>query len=318
MNLKLISFLFLSRQRRSNDDLEEVDMEDQRNRKTEDGRRGGHCCVKQTVNPDTFNGDGSFGGYLMHFEMVSELNGWNEEEMMMHLAVSLRDEALQVIRSLPIEERRSYQGMVNALTKRYDPINKAEVSRAQLSLLHRKTGEELPKLAQTVKELVASTYPELGGLGETFEKLCRNHFIDALGSSHLKRSVWEANPCTLDAAVIRALECETFDEAERLRSGERGLVADRRMEIRDINVKSEKQENGEIKQLTELVHGLTGVVNGLAMKMSHWEEAWKENLRCYKCGKWGHKKEDCKQGRIFTCYTCGKVGHLSQNCPDTY
>ena len=62
--------------------------------------------------------------------------------------------------------------------------------------------------------------------------------------------------------------------------------------------------------------------------------------RCHHCGKWGHKKEHCREWLQFTkeqqdqadkekseqkpkkysqhvrCYTCNKLGHIMKDCPE--
>lgn len=37
-------------------------------------------------------------------------------------------------------------------------------------------------------------------------------------------------------------------------------------------------------------------------------------IKCYKCGKKGHKRSDCKSGKEIKCFKCGKSGHKSNVC----
>ncbi|CAD5210715.1 unnamed protein product [Bursaphelenchus xylophilus] len=43
----------------------------------------------------------------------------------------------------------------------------------------------------------------------------------------------------------------------------------------------------------------------------------KKLLKCYNCGKYGHKGSQCKEERLESaCYWCKEVGHKAANCPE--
>ena len=45
------------------------------------------------VLPEIFNGDGSFTEWICHFESVSAVNGWNDEDKLLWIRVRLMGKA---------------------------------------------------------------------------------------------------------------------------------------------------------------------------------------------------------------------------------
>jgi hypothetical protein len=59
-----------------------------------------------------YNGKSSWLDYLLHFEMIAEINHWDTSTMAMELATSLRDTALAVLGDVEKEEQRDYLTLV--------------------------------------------------------------------------------------------------------------------------------------------------------------------------------------------------------------
>lgn len=264
------------------------------------GRGDAASRGKSRVSPDIYEGRGSLEEYLTHFEMVAEINGWNEDDMARYLAVSLRGEALQAVRCLPADVRRDYDLLKGALLKRFAPSNRSEIHRTQLGARRRKEGETLPKLAYNIRHLVASAYPELDGMGEMFERLCKSHFLDALDSSEMRSSIYYRHPRTLDEALTAALEMEAFQEAEGLRSGVSSKPSLDKRYVREILPGAKDAPAGVQQQMEELRKQLE------QMKM-------RLDGGCRRCGKPDHKAFQCPS---VVCFQCKRTGHIAKDCPD--
>ena len=107
-----------------------------------------------------YDGRGCWSDYLTQFEMVADLNGWNDEVKAMELATSLRGNAQSVLTDLSVTDRRNFGSLVTALANRFEPINQNEIYRVQLKSRQRRSGESLAELAQEVKRLIRRAYPD--------------------------------------------------------------------------------------------------------------------------------------------------------------
>ena len=82
--------------------------------------------------PATYDGQSSLQDYLVQFELLAEINGWDDFTKAMELATSLRGQAQGVLSDLRPDLRRDYSALVNALTARFEPVNQTELYRAQM------------------------------------------------------------------------------------------------------------------------------------------------------------------------------------------
>ena len=252
------------------------------------------------VMPDTFDGRGSWTEYLAHFETVADLNQWHPGEKVQYLAVSLRGEACQAMRFLTPEVKQNYQGLVAALNRRFNPGNRTELFRIQLRNRTRRDKESIPQLAQSIRHLVLQAFPQAHG--ELFEVLCRDHFLDALGDSHLRFKIFQAHTETFDETVAAAIEMEAFQQAERQRhsrrfvreiSGESSIDV---AQISGANAKATEPQktspNGELlKQIENLTKAITEMKSQISKPNFNHNDRKpfdRSKLKCWNCGELGH------------------------------
>jgi hypothetical protein len=167
--------------------------------------------------PATYDGKTDWQDYLVQFEMVAELNRWDNRTKALELATNLRGTAQGVLSDLRPEYRMDYTHLVLALQSRFEPKNRAEMYRAQIKSRIRKQREAMTELAQDVKRLIRLAYPE--GQSEIRERLARDCLIDSLNDSELEWVVFQGKPDTADDAVRISLEYEAFEAGIRRRAG---------------------------------------------------------------------------------------------------
>lgn len=68
---------------------------------------------------------------IFNFEMVSELNAWNDTVKAIQLATSLRGVAQQVLSDVPPIYRKDFNYLVHTLSQRFEPRNQSELFRAK-------------------------------------------------------------------------------------------------------------------------------------------------------------------------------------------
>ena len=82
--------------------------------------------------PAYFDGSSSWQDYQVLFEMVAEINGWDDTTKAVEFETSLRGSAQAIFSDLRPVQRRSYNNLVAALTSRFEPSNQAELYRTQM------------------------------------------------------------------------------------------------------------------------------------------------------------------------------------------
>ena len=138
----------------------------------------------KSLKPNTFDGVSPWEDYKAQFDLIAELNSWEDETKAVYLAASLKGHAQAVLGDLDERRRRDFTSLVAALSSRFGAEHQTELYRTQLKTLLRKKEQTLPELAQTTRRLTRQAYPEATeGIRET---LARDHFIDALPDADVR------------------------------------------------------------------------------------------------------------------------------------
>ena len=232
--------------------------------------------------PAVYDGESNWQDYLVHFEMISQLNNWDDVTKAMELATSLRGVAQGVLSDMRPETRCSYRHLVSALANRFQPENQSELYRAQLKNRIRQKGESLTELAQDIKRLTRLAYP--AAPLEVRDRLARDCFIDSLNDSEIEWSIFQSKPTSAEDAVRSALEYEAFQQGRRRR----------------INV---GRPNAVRLQNEDFVHNKNDLIDEVIGRLATMNNPDKREAtrvsnsqrKCYYCGKEGHLRRDCVQ-----------------------
>lgn len=240
--------------------------------------------------PATFDGTGNWPDYLIHFEMVAEINGWDDGSKALELAAALRGVAQGVLSDLSPAERTDVGTLKAALTARFQPEHQMEIYKAQVRGRLRRRDEPLPELAHDVKRLVRLAYPD--AQGKLRQQPSMDAFTEALNDSDMEWVVHQGKPRDMEDAVRIALEYEAFQ------TGKRKRIANR--------VRFQK----EVEDDDELVETLANRVAHIQTKKD--KESSGEHNR-----QWSENTNRNHRTRLekVECYLCGEMGHVCRKCP---
>lgn len=168
------------------------------------------------VNARHYNGLSSWREYQSHFERVSRINQWTEEQKLDFLWIHLTDSALTYVENLAPERTVSYQELCDALNQRFGDGHLTEIFKSELRCRRRKEGESLPGLAQDINRLVKSAYPDIGRQG--MEELAIERFRESLPDHEQRMAVFQSKAKTMDQAVTAAIDVESWQLSERRRT----------------------------------------------------------------------------------------------------
>ena len=120
---------------------------------TKENSSSSHARAKPLVRPTTYNGSTSWEDYQAQFELVAEINGWDQTTKATYLAVSLSGPAQAVLGDLDRSQRTNFKELVSALNNRFGNRSRTEMFRVTLRNRKRQKNETLPELAQAVRRL---------------------------------------------------------------------------------------------------------------------------------------------------------------------
>lgn len=263
---------------------------------------------RMKVNPRPYGGMASWREYKSHFERVSRINRWSDEEKLDFLWVNLTGSALTYVESLAPERTVSYRDLCEALDERFGDSQLAEVFKSELRSRRRGDGESLPALAQDINRLVQRAYPEMGRQG--VEELAIERFREALPDHEQRMAVFRSKARTIDQAVKAAIDAESWQISEKRRAplhkvratfpqnleqeytdGEELLSHSRGVRLTEQQVSQDQL----MKKLAELVDKLSAETTNSAPQSDR-----RPPPKCYYCQKLGHIQRDCRKRKADT------------------
>ena len=213
------------------------------------------------VKPQKYDGSEDFGDYLTQFNLLSELNGWNQVTKSLNLAGALSGNARALLTELSEDERRNFESLVGIHENRFGSKNRAEVFRSKLQGKLKGKDESIPELAQSIRKLTRKAYPTASN--DTINVLAIENFIEALPDTDIRLRLKEVGPKTIMETESIAVRLEAHRIADKNRGRQSVKSADvESSTVKSVDVES-KSENVTLKELSEAISVLTKEVKNI-------------------------------------------------------
>lgn len=242
-----------------------------------------HHSSAYGFRPEPYDGEGDWSEYLVMFEHYAEFSRWDPRTKASMLGFCLRGPARSVLASLPEPQRVDFDSLKEALTQNFSPREQIHLYQAELKSRVRRSGESLTSLGRDIARLVRFAYPTADD--HTRQTIGINAFLDALpcGAIEIRLHVAKGRPVTLQQAIAYAMEVDAVLEAEARRGH-----APRRGQVKataDPEVQALEQLRGELQKALDQMRA--------EIEKNKWGGA-RGDLTCYRCGKKGHMRRDCR------------------------
>jgi hypothetical protein len=207
------------------------------------------------------------------------------------LGFCLRGAARSVLASLPERARVDFNALKEALTQNFSPREQVHLYQAELKSRVRRQGESLTSLGRDIARLVRFAYPTADDA--TRQTVGINAFLDALpcGSIEIRLHVVKGHPRTLQEAIAYAMEVDAVLEAEARRGH-----APRRGQVKvatDPEAGTLEQLRRELQRAMDQMRADMERQRGADMERQRGAD-YKKEIVCYRCGKKGHMRRECR------------------------
>ncbi|KAF6199947.1 hypothetical protein GE061_006245 [Apolygus lucorum] len=235
------------------------------------------------IRPPFYDGTTPWDEYWSQFRAIMVANGWGPETAAVRLMAALRGTALAAVCNVPDDQRHLF-AMEDALSRRFGTQGQARLFLTRLRQRVQGNSEDVAAFAADVESLARRAMPT----EDAREAVAVEQFLNGLRSQRVRELVISSDPSTLREAVTRAATLEA------------GLFSGRLQPVRSTTFEDEKSS---IRQLVNeqverfLAPSEPAIAEDEMICRLVREELQKRRagLKCFKCGKLGHFRWECKE-----------------------
>ena len=260
---------------------------------------------RKEKEPSKFNGKSDWTDYVSHFEAVAHWNKWSYDEKGLQRAISLVDEAREVL--IGIDDRYDFNTLCDVLGRRFSPDGRE--CKFALELMNRQCQkhEDVTTYGHAIRRLALKAYP-----GQKLdEKFLVDLFIRGLSDVDMKRHVYLHKHITLAEAINSAVAYEAFDTTKRhINYVEReGRLAKPHADRHLPPCVNAVQTDHTVSDLMKLVKETNETLNSLVNRVDSIE---KQN---HPKGQQSDRSQVRPNKATVRCFKCNGLGHYASECP---
>ena len=150
------------------------------------------------MRPVKYDGLEDWEEYLSQFEILADINKWDDNAKGLYLASSLTRTARSILSDLTEDERRDFSKLKSALSRKFGSEYKSEMYRAKLQSRFRQKSETISELASSIMKLTRQAYPKANL--QLLDTLAVDYFIDALEDPDIRLRLRQSQPESITQA----------------------------------------------------------------------------------------------------------------------
>jgi len=256
-----------------------------------DGHGDGNMMpYKWSIKPETFDGTEDWEEYISHFEICAELGRWSDHEKLLALGMALKGPARTFYISLSMEERRTYDALLQRLGQRFGSTKQRSRWLSRLEMRRREPGESIAALADDLRQMAQRAYSDLDGRAQ-----------EVLALNQLYKNV----PPEVKYQCTNQ-ECTTVTDAVEVIERYEAIIGDstdkKRTNVRMVTEASSQNATGS--------SNMDDTLNKLIRLVDNLDERSNQANRGY-----NSTNSTSRNFRTpFACHFCGKTDHFIKNC----
>ena len=220
-------------------------------------------------------GEDSFERWVEHFEERAMVAGWTGEERKYRLKMHLDKTAFQTYCNLPKETQGSYSDVINALRKRFQPVDIEELRGAEFYQMTQTT-ETVEEMGIKLETIARKAFPSL--VCKEWDRLLKGRFFHCLATKWQRKLGAPKPNETFEELYSRARTLECHDQQFTQSAAGKNEPRNRKSSDKSASEPTGQSAAGKAKSSSE-------------------EEG---------AGQ--------KQTRTDGCFNCGRPGHIAKYC----